>query len=217
MPRPTILNRPITLRARRISPTRPARLVGPSRLLRRDEVRNPHTNGPRDRSFEMRGACRNHRCHHAKRCFKPFPATETVGSSDRVEYRRYCHDDDGVIQPDIPSSVYFPDIPCGSLAALIRTAYTSWLIGAKEESKDPESLANSSAMPVTEEAEGSSLNFKMVASPGIATCGGLAAAQLGRRSRRRPDLIGAAQHPGIEQRAIIASCRLILRFWRFVG
>jgi hypothetical protein len=125
--------------------------------------------------------------------------------------------DDGVIQPDIPSSVYFPDIPCGSLAPLIRTAYTSWLIGAKEESKDPESLANSSAMPVTEEAEGSSLNFKVVASPEIATRGGLAAAQLGRRSRRRPDLIGAAQHPGIEQRAIIASCRLILRFWRFVG
>src|SRR6266436_1891666 len=170
MQRPTISNRPITLRARRISPTRPARLVGPSRLLRRDEVRNPHTNGPRNQSFEMRAACRNHRCHHAKRYFKPFPATETVGSSDRVEYRRYCHDDDGVIQPDIPSSVYFPDVLCGSSAPLIGTAYTSWLIGAKEESKDPESLASSSV--VTEEAEGSGLNARMVASPGIATCGG---------------------------------------------
>src|SRR5450631_3307761 len=171
MRRPTISNRPITLRARRISPTRPARLVGPSRLLRRDEVRNPHTNGPRDQSFD--------RCHHAKRCFKPFPATETPGSSDRVEYRRYCHDDDGVIQPDIPSSVYFPDIPCGSSAPLISTAYTRWLIGAKEESKGPESLASSSLMPVTEEA--SSLNSKMAAAPEISTCGGLAAAQPGRR------------------------------------
>lgn len=179
MPRPRISNQPLTLRARRISPTRPARLVGPSRLLRRDEVRNPHTNGPRDQSFERRGACRNHRCHHAKRCFKPFPATETAGSSDRVEYRRYCHDDDGVIQPDIPSSVYFPDIPCGSSAPLISTAYTSWLIGAKEESKGPESLASSSLMPVTEEA--SSLNSKMAAAPEISTCGGLAAAQPGRR------------------------------------
>src|ERR1700687_1890886 len=52
MQRPTILNRLITLRARRISPTRPARLVGPSRLLRRDEVRSPHTNRPRDQSPE---------------------------------------------------------------------------------------------------------------------------------------------------------------------
>jgi hypothetical protein len=124
-----------------------------------------------------------------------------VGSSDRVEYRRYCHDDYGVIQPDIPSSVYFPGVPCGSSAPLISTAYTSWLIGAKEESKDPESLANSSV--VTEEAEGSSLNSKMVGSQELAACGGLAAAQLGRRSGRRPDLTGAAQHPGIERRAII--------------
>jgi hypothetical protein len=179
MQRPTISNRPITLRARRISPTRPARLVGPSRLLRRDEVRNPRTNGPRDQSFEMRGACRNHRCHHAKRRFEPFPAT--AGSSDRVEYRRYCHDDDGVIQPDIPSGVHFPDIPCGSLAPLISAAYTSWPIGAKEESKGPESLASSSLMRVTEGAQASGLNSRMVASPAIATCGGLAAAQLGQR------------------------------------
>jgi hypothetical protein len=127
----------------------------------------------------MRGACRNCRCHQAKRNFKPFPAIETVGSSDRVEYRRYCHDDYGVIQPDIPSGVYFPDVPCGSSAPLISTAYTSWPIGAKEESKGPELLASSSLMHVTEEAEASGLNSKMAASPGIATCGGLAAAQLG--------------------------------------
>src|SRR6476620_11402125 len=52
MQRPTILNRLITLRARRISPTRPARLVGPSRLLRHDKVRSARTNGPRDQSPE---------------------------------------------------------------------------------------------------------------------------------------------------------------------
>jgi hypothetical protein len=142
----------------------------------------------------MRAACRNHRCHHAKPHFKPFPATETVGSSDRVEYRRYCHDDDGVIQPDIPSSVYFPDVLCGSSAPRIGTAYTSWLIGAKEESKDPESLASSSV--VTEEAEGSGLNSRMVASPGIATCGGLdlvedrcSAASRDRAARHDPELL----------------------------
>jgi hypothetical protein len=40
-----------------------------------------------------------------------------------------------------------------------------------------------------------------------------------RRARCRStwSKIGAAQHPGIEQRAIFPSCCLILRFWRFVG
>src|SRR6266853_486621 len=52
MLRPTISNRTIKLRARRTSPTRPALLVGPSRLLRGDKVRDPNVNGPRDQSPE---------------------------------------------------------------------------------------------------------------------------------------------------------------------
>src|SRR5450631_3152142 len=162
MQRPTISNRPITLRARRISPTRPARLVGPCRLLRRDEVRNPHTNGPRDQSPECGVLVAITVAIMQSANLKPqtLSSHRNDGLLDRVEYRRCCHDDYGVIQPDIPSSVHFPAVPCGSLAPLISTAYTSWLIGAKEESKDPESLANSLAMPVTEEAEVSSLNFK---------------------------------------------------------
>jgi hypothetical protein len=199
MRRPTISNQPITLRARRISPTRPARLVGPSRLLRRDEVRNPHTSGPRDQSFERRGACRNHRCHHAKRRFKPFPATGTAGSSDRVEYS-YCHDDDGVIQPDIPSSVYFPDIPCGSLAPLVGTAYTCWLIGAKEESQ--RSGVFGELIPDACHRRGIQLELQN---------GRLTGNRNLRRARCRTtwSKIGAAQHPGTEQRAIIPGYRLI--------
>src|SRR4030081_3671231 len=52
MLRPTISNRTIELRARRTSPTRPALLVGPSRLLRGDKVRGPNINRPRDQSPE---------------------------------------------------------------------------------------------------------------------------------------------------------------------
>jgi hypothetical protein len=57
-------------------------------------------------------------------------------------------------------------------------------------------------MYVAEQAQGSDLNSKMLASQAIATCGRLAAAQLVRRSGRQPGLTGAAQHPGIG-RAVI--------------
>src|SRR5882672_10537116 len=49
---PRISNRTIKLRARRTSPTRPALLVGPSRLLRGEKVRDPNINRPRDQSPE---------------------------------------------------------------------------------------------------------------------------------------------------------------------
>ena len=54
-------------------------------------------------------------------------------------------------------------------------------------------------MRVTEEAEASGLNSKMAGAPELATCGVLSAAQI----RPPAGLIGAAQHPGIERRAII--------------
>jgi len=178
MQRPTILNRPITLRARRISPTRPARLVGPSRLLRRDKVRNPHTSGHRDQSPECGVLVAIAVAITQSAISNPFPPPKRwAPGSSRRPVRRSCHDDYRVIQPDIPSSVHFPDVSCGSLAPLISTAYTSWLLGAKEESKDPESLPSSSAMRVAEQAQASGLNSKMFASQEFATCGGLAAAQ----------------------------------------
>src|ERR1700687_3076036 len=105
MQRPTILNRLITLRARRISPTRPARLVGPSRLLRRDEVRSPHTNRPRDQSPECGVLVAIAAAITQSATSNPFQPTETVGS-------------------------------------WIESAYTSWLRGAKEESKGPKPLAS---------------------------------------------------------------------------
>jgi len=55
-------------------------------------------------------------------------------------------------------------------------------------------------MRVAEQAQGSGLNSKMVASQELATCGGLAAAQL---AGRGPGLIGAAHQPGIGRRTII--------------
>jgi hypothetical protein len=54
-------------------------------------------------------------------------------------------------------------------------------------------------MGVAEQAQGSGLNSKMVASQELATC----AAQLGRRSGHRPGLIGAAQQPEFGRRTII--------------
>jgi hypothetical protein len=138
MQRPTILNRLITLHARRISPTRPARLVGPSRLLRRDKVRSPHTNGPRDQSPECEVLVAIAVAITQSATSNPFqPPKQWAPGSSRIPVRRSCHDDYCVIQPDIPSSVHFPDVPCGSLAPLISTAFTSWLRGAKEESKGP--------------------------------------------------------------------------------
>jgi len=162
MQRPTILNRLITLHARRISPTRPARLVGPSRLLRRDKVRSPHTNGPRDQSPECEVLVAIAVAITQSATSNPFqPPKQWAPGSSRIPVRRSCHDDYCVIQPDIPSSVHFPDVPCGSLAPLISTAFTSWLRGAKEESKGPKRLASSSVMRVTEKAQASGLKAKL--------------------------------------------------------
>ena len=152
----------------------------------------------------MRGASRNCRCHHAKRYFKPFqPPERWAPGSSRISVRRSCHDDDRVIQPNNPSSVHFPDVPCGSLAPQIDVAYTSWLPGAKEESKGQGPFASSSVMRVTEEPQGSGLELQTGRAQELATCRGRAATPLGRRSGRQPDLIGAAQHPGIERCAVI--------------
>ena len=87
-----------------------------------------------------------------------------------------------------------------------RVAYTSWLLGVKEESEGPEPLESSSVTRCHARAQGSGLNSKMAVSREFATCRDFAATQLGRRSGRRPDF-GAAQYPRIERRAISASLR----------
>src|SRR6266550_1213491 len=101
MLRPTISNRTIKLRARRTSPTRPALLVGPSRLLRGDKVRDPNVNRPRDQSpecgllvaiavFITQSATSNRQSHRAG------------GRLNQEDSRHTCHEDGCAIQPNIP-------------------------------------------------------------------------------------------------------------------
>jgi hypothetical protein len=70
----------------------------------------------------------------------------------------------------------------------------TWCKGGVQGS---ELLTSSTVMRVTEEDQASGLNSKMVAGPELATCGVLSAAQI------RPPARCAAQHPGIERRAIM--------------
>jgi len=136
MLRPMISNRTIERRARRTSPMRPALLVDPSRLLRGDKVRDPNNDRPRDQSPECGLLVAIAVAITQSAPSNPFqPPKQWAPGSIRIPVTRSCHDDYCVIQPDIPSGVHFPDVPCGSLAPLISTAYTSWLRGAKEESK----------------------------------------------------------------------------------
>src|SRR5258707_9743931 len=71
MLRPTTSNRTIKLPARRTSPTRPALLVGPSRLLRGDKVQDLNVNRRGDQSRECGADCRNCGLHHAKHNLDP--------------------------------------------------------------------------------------------------------------------------------------------------
>ena len=88
----------------------------------------------------MRAACRNCRLHHAKRNFKPFPGTRTAGASVESNTCHAYHEDGRAIQPNNPSSVHFPAVSCGLWRRLTGVAYTSWLLGVKEESEAPEPL-----------------------------------------------------------------------------
>jgi hypothetical protein len=106
-----------------------------------------------------------------------------------------CHEDGRAIQPKNPSSVHFPDVPCGFFGTADRVAYTSWLLGVKEESEGPEPLESSSVTRCHARAQGSGLNAKMAQE--LTACRGL-----GSKLRPPAGSIGAAQHPRIE-RAII--------------
>jgi hypothetical protein len=154
----------------------------------------------------MRAACRNYYLHHAKRNLNPLqaPGRRTPVSS-RIPVTRVMKTaapSNQTTHPAFSSQTF----SCGSLAPLIGAAYTYWFIGAKEEAKGAGPLERSSLLRAAEEPQGSGLSPKITASHELATCRGPAANPLGWRSGRRPDFIGAVQHPRIERRLIIPSC-----------
>jgi hypothetical protein len=75
-------------------------------------------------------------------------------------------------------------------------AYTSWLLGVKEESEGQEPLESSSVMRCHARAQRSGLNSKNGA-------GTHSLQRSGSKIRPPAGLIGAAQHPRMERRAII--------------
>jgi hypothetical protein len=102
-------------------------------------------------------------------------------------------------QTSLPS-VHFPDVPCGSLTPTDQHSLyflATWRKGGVQRS----GTFGEFIPDACHRRDPSGLNSKMVASPEPTTCEVLAAAQ--RRSGGRPDLMGAAQHPGIERRPII--------------
>jgi len=146
----------------------------------------------------MRAACRNCRLHHAKRNFKPPKAPgRRAPLSSRIPVTL-------VIRTAAPSNrTSHPAFTSQtSYAVLWRrrsgAAYTSWLSGAKEESKGLKPLECSSTTRVTEGAQGSGLNSKMAASRKLAARRGLAVTPFGQRFDR-PDLMCAAQHPEFDR------------------
>src|ERR1700751_3846821 len=110
MQRPIILDSPTEHRARRIVPTPPALLVGPSRLLRGDGIGDPRLGSPLSITL-MWVACQNDRFHGDKRTSTPPPSIYLEGPfqnriSDIVQRSR--HDDYGVIRSDNLSCVSLP-------------------------------------------------------------------------------------------------------------
>jgi hypothetical protein len=95
--------------------------------------------------------------------------TRTAGAFIEWNTCHTCHEDGCAIQPNIPSSVHFPDVLCGSLAPLIGRSLhflATWRKGGKVRSLW-------SMTRVTEGAQGSGLNSKMAASRKLAVRKGL--------------------------------------------
>src|SRR5713226_4245031 len=144
MQRPMISIRTIKFRVRRTSPTRPALLVGPSRLLRGDKVRDPNVNRPRDQSpecgllvavavFITQSATSNP--------FQAPPARSAPGSS-RVSVTR-------VMRTAAPSNqtthpAFTSQTSHAVLSAADRRSLYVLATCAKEESQGPEPLEGSS-------------------------------------------------------------------------
>src|SRR6202521_218910 len=112
MLRPTISDSPTTRRARRISPTPPALLVGPSRLLRGDGTGDPRLKEVALSITLMWVACQTNRLHDAQAHIDRTPVHLLEGPfQDRILniVRRSRHDDYGVIRSNNLFRVYFPD------------------------------------------------------------------------------------------------------------
>src|SRR5258708_19846317 len=106
------LNRPIKLRARRTSPTRPALLVGPSRLLRGDKVRDPNIDGPRDPSPECGVLVATAVAITQSAISNPFqPPERWAPGSSRISVKPSFLDNNRFIQPNNPSTFHSQALP----------------------------------------------------------------------------------------------------------
>jgi hypothetical protein len=170
----------------------------------------------------MRAACRHCRLHHTKRNFSPLKGTQTAGAHIEQNTCHACHEDGCAIQPNNPTSVHFPDVSCGLWRRLTRRSLyvlATWRKGGVRRFsvfEGPASLESSSVTRCYARAQASGLSSKMAASQELTACRDLAATPLGRRSGRRPDVIGAAQHPGIERRANSRVIALLGCAWSLV-
>jgi hypothetical protein len=135
MLRPTISNSPTGLRARRIFPTPPALLVGPSWLLRGDDVGDPRLDRSAIDHLDV-GSLSDNRRNDAKKLIDRSPRPFIWRAHSRIEFwtfvRRSRYDDHGVIRSDNLSRVYFPALAGVSFMSPIGTAYTPCLRAAKE-------------------------------------------------------------------------------------
>ena len=86
----------------------------------------------------MRAACRHCRLHHTKRNFNPLEAPgRRAPISGRIPVTRVMRTAAPSNQTTQPA---FTSQTCGLWRRLIGVAYTSWLLGVKEESEAPEPL-----------------------------------------------------------------------------
>src|SRR6267142_1691615 len=90
----------------------------------------------------MRAACRHCHLHHTKRNFSPLKAPgRRAPISSRIPVTRVMRMAAPSNQATQPA---FTSQTCGSLAPPIGIAYTSWLLGVKQESEGPAPLESSS-------------------------------------------------------------------------
>jgi hypothetical protein len=112
----------------------------------------------------MRAACRHCRLHHTKRNLNPLKAPgRWAPISSRTPVTRVMRTAAPSNQTTQPA---FTSQTCHAVLWRRRSAvaYTSWLLGVKEESEGPAPLESSSATRCHARAQGSDLNSKMAAS-----------------------------------------------------
>src|ERR1700730_15418222 len=103
MQRPTISNSPTGLRARRIFPRPPALLVGPSWLLRGDDVGDPRLDGSAIDHLDVGRLSKQPSPSRKKRTHRPVsPSIQLEGPFQEFLVRRSRHDDRYPIKQPIP-------------------------------------------------------------------------------------------------------------------